>query len=169
MPYAHVYAKMTEEQKEKERARAREWHAKNYDRIREKKKQQCVDRYEKEGKHRYRENTKHYDFKLSQALKACKYRAKKNDVPFDLDLAFLLELWESQNGKCILTNREFYLGECENQTAQMNSLSIDRIQPSLGYTKGNVRLIVHHLNMAMSHFGLDALLKLVEDVKANNE
>jgi len=167
MPYKHHYDNYTEQQKEKERERAREWHRKNYDKIKERKQAAANEYYKVKGRAKYEQRCLEARDKIGKLLQAAKSRCKKNQILFDLSLDYVYDLYVQQNKVCALTKREFYLGPAVNHCASDNSLSIDRITPSLGYTEGNVRLVIHHVNMAMSVFGLDALIKLVKDIEEN--
>jgi hypothetical protein len=93
-----------------------------------------------------------------------KNRASAKRLPFDLDRAFLIELWDQNEGRCVLTKRPFDLSAYGGKgQANPNSPSIDRIEPELGYVKGNVRLIIYHLNIALSGFGTEEFTKLAKD------
>jgi hypothetical protein len=92
-------------------------------------------------------------------------RSKSKQLPFDLTEDYINYLWESQQGRCSLTNREFDLGPTERKYIPLpNTVSLDRIIPELGYTIGNVRLVVYHVNIALSDFGTDALKQLANDI-----
>jgi hypothetical protein len=169
MPRKELYAKMTEEQKDVERLRAKIWHRKNYDKIKERKQANALRYWKEVGKAKYDAGTSNVRFKLSRLINAAKSRSKTKDIPFNIDLEYMFNMYNEQGGKCCLSGREFYLGEATNKTASENSMSIDRIIPSKGYTQGNVRLVVHHVNMAMSVFGLEAFLELAKDVKKHHE
>jgi hypothetical protein len=165
MTYAHIYQKYTEEQKEKERQYARDWHKANYEKIKLRKQKQANDHYTNVGRAVYNESVTNERYKLGRLVQASKQRAKKQDLPHNLTLDYIVNLYEQQSKLCALTKREFYFGKSNGNKASANSPSIDKIDPTLGYVEGNVRLVVHHVNMAMSEFGLDALLKLVQDIK----
>ena len=102
--------------------------------------------------------------RLSHLCAKAKTRAKKLGVPFGIDTQYLISLWAKGGGRCCLTGRAFDLTPWGGhfQTGP-DSLSIDRIVPSLGYVRGNVRLIITHMNFALSHYGEDAFRKLVAD------
>ena len=74
-------------------------------------------------------------------LKSCRTRTTKSGQPkgeFDLDLSYMKSLWESQNGKCAITKVDLMLETSYNKNYQA---SLDRIDSSKGYVKGNVRYI----------------------------
>jgi hypothetical protein len=74
-------------------------------------------------------------------LKSCKTRTNKSGQPkgdFDLDLPYMKLLWEEQSGKCAITHVDLKLESSYNKNYQA---SLDRIDSSKGYVKGNVRYI----------------------------
>lgn len=79
-------------------------------------------------------------------------RAKKRGIPYDSDL---LE-WAAARytGRCELTGLEFRPNRGHGCGPAPFSPSIDRIDPLLGYTKGNCRFILHAIN-AMKGSGTD--------------
>ena len=71
-------------------------------------------------------------------------RAKKNNIPFDLDAEYLRSIW---TGVCPCFGTELRLpgfGDVASHPKQ--SCSLDRLQPALGYTKGNVAWISYFAN-----------------------
>lgn len=74
-------------------------------------------------------------------------RTTKRNFPNNLDIPYLKELWAEQNGRCALSNIPMQLGSNGNITTQA---SIDRIDSSIGYIKGNVQFVVCALNYAKS-------------------
>lgn len=78
--------------------------------------------------------------------------AKKKNVQFDLDVDYLLELYNKQEGKCyytgVILEQEVGRGRGKRSlTSIPNQLSLDRIVPSLGYTKGNVAWCSYKINV----------------------
>jgi len=87
---------------------------------------------------------------LSENLSNSKKRAKKFKWNCNLDLPYLAELWISQNGKCSLTGQ--WLDHVSGTPEYKNPYraSVDRIDNTKGYVKGNVRLLTHWANNAKS-------------------
>lgn len=93
-------------------------------------------------------------YRMNGLAGSAKHRAKSKGLPFDIDRDFLLKLWEDQEGRCALTKELFDLRIEDEKltTAKRNSPSIDRIEPSKGYVKGNVRLVTFQVNMAKGFY-----------------
>ena len=85
-------------------------------------------------------------------VRSLKQRAKTMDVPFDLDIDFVKELYSKQSGKCLLTGIAFILDKSDTSRRPF-APSIDRINSKLGYTKNNVRLVCTIVNLALNEFG----------------
>ena len=118
----------------------------------------------------YLKSCKDPTWRLSKLLAAAKQRSTNKELDFNIDLSFLLDLWNVQEGKCNLTGLAFDLNPW-GKKGQVNpqAPSIDRIKPSLGYIKGNVRLITYHMNIALSDFGEKEFENLIKHyVKGKN-
>ena len=106
------------------------------------------------------------DGRMSALVSNAKARAKKKDLPFDLTVGYMVNVWKYQDGKCPLSGRGFGL----DQTAKFRQVhpdapSIDRIEPSKGYVEGNVRLLTYHTNVCVNEYGDEILFDLIEDIQ----
>jgi hypothetical protein len=92
---------------------------------------------------------------LSENLSNSKKRATKFNWDCDLDLDYLANLWFKQQGRCALTGvlLDYESGSSNNKNPYRTS--IDRIDNSKGYVRGNVRLLTHWANNAKSTWGDD--------------
>lgn len=117
------------------------------------------------SRNEYAANMLKFEWRLKKLLSGAKGRAKLNNLDFNIDGEYLIELWKNNDGKCEVSGRVFNL-ESYGEYGQVNpdAPSIDKIIPKLGYTKGNVRLVTYHTNVAISEYGLDALVKLSQDI-----
>jgi hypothetical protein len=90
---------------------------------------------------------------IRRALTSAGRRARRKNIPFDLDLDFLLALAEEQDFRCKLTGINFFARN--NIKARINPYtpSIDRIVPALGYVKGNVRIVIFAVNAMLLDWG----------------
>lgn len=64
-----------------------------------------------------------------------KLKCKRRGWDFDVSLDYLVSLWNEQDGRCFYTGEELSLNRGKSQ---WNSASLDRMDSSRGYVKGNV-------------------------------
>lgn len=64
---------------------------------------------------------------------------RKQHLGFNIDLVYLLQVYEQQNGRCAITGVEMTYSAGKGRVA--TNISIDRIDSSLGYSRGNVQLV----------------------------
>lgn len=139
------------QRKEHRRASVRKWYKNNPKIALENNKRHYL---------KYRLDYKH---RVKHLWTNARNRAKLKQVPFDLTLEYLIGLYETQAGKCPITKRSFDLTDNETTQFNPNSPSLDRISPKLGYSQGNVRFIVYHLNVALNEYGQLEFEKLIKD------
>jgi hypothetical protein len=103
--------------------------------------------------------------RLLDLLTSARKRSKKHNLSYDLNIDWLLDLFEKQSGKCLLTNIEldFVTRPTKGNRYYPLSPSLDRINPSLGYTKDNVRLVCTAINLALNSFGEDFFEKIAKN------
>jgi hypothetical protein len=71
----------------------------------------------------------------------------KNKPEVSIDKKYIEKMWEEQSGKCDVTGVHMtYQPRDLKRTTGLNA-SIDRIDPSKGYCKGNVRIVCHMVNV----------------------
>lgn len=81
-----------------------------------------------------------------------KARSKALGVPCDIDPNYCIELFKAQQSRCHWTGAEFIL---KGPPRHPLKPSLDRIEPSLGYTKGNVVWATNFANRARSDLPAD--------------
>lgn len=108
--------------------------------------------------------------RLQKLSYMAKNRAKMKNLEYDIDGDYLYSLWIEGNGCCALTGQSFDLTKWGGK-GQVNpqAPSVDRIEPKLGYVKGNVRLITYHMNIALSDFGTDEFERLIRNYMEIND
>lgn len=106
-----------------------------------------------------------YKWRLKKLYAMAKNRARDKDVPFDIDMEHLLELWGE--GFCSLSGIPLELGRSERGKVHPYAPSLDRIKPELGYTKGNVRIVCYQMNIAISEFGLEQFEEFIKLYNTN--
>lgn len=99
---------------------------------------------------------------LKHLLYGCKTRSLQNNLNFDLNVQFIVDLYNKQNGKCAISGLPMTTRRQSGKNPY--NVSIDRIVPSLGYTKENVRLVCSHVNMMRSNLEDSQLLEFCKAV-----
>lgn len=171
----------------------RQWRDKNREKIREQRRKWAADNPDsvKASQQKYREanrdliRTKYHKTKKAQVESSvesflrkklariidkencCRESAKPKFQDCDLDLDYITDLWEAQNGRCALTNKAM--------THKFNSLfavSVDRIDSGKGYVKGNIQLVCQAINYAKNKFTNEQFLNFwnnQEETTCENE
>lgn len=127
---------------------------------------QCKDcqrkRYYKERQRILQNDFLALKYKLNAALKASKRRSKDKNLYNELNIEYLLYLWNFQKGKCALTGEQmtykFYEGRVNT------NLSIDRVDSSKGYTKDNIQLVTMAANQMKNDLTLDELTVMCRNI-----
>lgn len=125
----------------------------------------CGNRYRK--KKHYDNNPEHYKEKRTKSnsqvekriLSRVKSRAKTNGIAFDLTTADITVPDECPvlGIKLVTTN--------QGQGYHVNSPSLDRIVPELGYTSGNVRVISARANLLKNDATAHELRLVLQDLE----
>lgn len=93
-------------------------------------------------------------------VSGARHRAKRAGLPFDLDRGWAARRW---TGSCELSGVTFQRNPFGKNGPWPLSPSIDRIDPSLGYTKDNCRFILMGLNSAkLNSVGDAELLRMAQ-------
>lgn len=105
-------------------------------------------------------------YRLARVLKAAKARAKKDNLAFDLTLDYLLSI-ATEN--CPVDNLplQWEVKAQKDAGPSPRSPSIDKLIPSLGYTKGNVRIICHQYNSWKRDMTIGDMRTLLAYLKQN--
>lgn len=89
---------------------------------------------------------------------------KKRFKEVDVDLQYLKELWESQNGICPYTGIRMNLPTYNSNFDYFTVASLDRIDSTKGYIKGNVQYVllpINFLKSTMSDISVKRFLKQI--------
>jgi hypothetical protein len=131
------------------RIRWNKWRAANKDKI---KRNPDMEKISKQSSPR-----RFLTDKMAHAKRVC----KKKNIKFDIDLNFLEQLWDEQNGRCALTGvRMSY------QNGDLLSVRLNLIEEEEGYTKDNVQLICDGANrLKKSGTNVD-VIRFLQEVKS---
>ena len=93
------------------------------------------------------------------ALRNAKRRITKNGHELFLNVDDVVELWEKQSGVCAYSGREMTFS-----SKSLNTMSLERIDSSIGYTKENTILVCNAINRMKSNFELEDFRAMCLDV-----
>jgi hypothetical protein len=100
----------------------------------------------KEGNNKSREKKySTFDGRISTFLSSCKKNSEKRKNEFSLTKEDLIEMWETQGGICCYTGIEM-----TTLPAKPNSVSVERVDNSIGYTRENTVLVCNEINAMKS-------------------
>lgn len=87
-------------------------------------------------------------------------RARKKQIPFDLDAKFLWELLQKQQNKCAISGLDIKI--------DLNA-SIDRIDSTKGYTKDNIWWVHQDVNKMKMDLKLEYFIEMCQIIINNKE
>lgn len=101
---------------------------------------------------------------VNDRMYSAKTRAKKKNIFYDLDMEYLVQLWDEQMGLCALSGVEMgYTG------TGWASASLDRIDPDKGYAKGNVQWVCWRVNDAKSNMKNEDFITMCRAIVLEDE
>ena len=109
-----------------------------------------------------REKTRQLTKRAQCLVSYARRRARAKGMAFDLDSHIPDIQARIDAGRCEMTGIAFTL----NGGIRWDSPSLDRKNPSLGYTASNVRVIIHALNSAMGNWGEQRLIEIVDAMQS---
>ena len=95
-------------------------------------------------------------------------RAKRRQKDCDLTLYQMKEVWDRQQGICVYSKVKLIPWRSSKKADFLYTMSLDRINSSLGYTKDNIQFIsicMNHLKNKMSHEQMLEVLQIIKKDK----
>ena len=108
---------------------------------------------------------------LARAITLTRYEAKnRRNLEFNIDLAYLIDILQTQNNRCALTGweLEFTHGGGLHRTNPL-VCTMDRINNNQGYIRGNVQLTCWHPNKIKNNMSNDDFIKMCKAVTLHCE
>lgn len=91
-------------------------------------------------------------------------RAKRQDLEFNLTPEYLKELYENQNGLCAITGIQIILNSNTRLEKDLSLASVDRIDNSLGYVKGNIHFTCLGFNYMRNSTSLEHAVSFLNKI-----
>jgi hypothetical protein len=92
-----------------------------------------------------------------------KNSAKKRKISVEVDDSYLWKLYENQDKKCALSSLPISFGDYKHK----HTASLDRIDSSKGYVKGNIQWVHKDINIMKNTFSVEEFRKLCKLVCEN--
>ncbi len=93
-------------------------------------------------------------------------RVKSRDKECNINLDYLLEIWDLQKGICPYTGIQLKNPSYSKKNCKIYTASLDRIDSSKGYIEGNVQFIsmsINNMKNSMSHEETIKLCKIIAE------
>lgn len=101
---------------------------------------------------------------LERYFKQVKERARVKNFEINIDCQYLQELWDKQNGKCVLSGLTIDLRI--NWQKHLQTASLDRKDNSKGYIKGNIQWVHKDINNMKYTFTEEYFIGLCQAVSS---
>jgi hypothetical protein len=110
---------------------------------------------------------------LNHLVHFARKSARDDNREFNINKHYLLKIYKLQKGRCAYTcNKLFIITERARQKLKLNhypyKMSLDRIDPSEGYIKGNVQLVTYRFNRIKSDLHNSELFRMFRAVANRN-
>lgn len=104
------------------------------------------------------------ELRLFSKLKNLCTKAKLRNQEYDLavDWEYLLSLWDQQNGLCAYSKMPLFI-----EANHPHVVSLDRVDSSKGYVKGNLQLVSWMINKMKQDFGEKEFLQVCFKIAEN--
>jgi len=102
--------------------------------------------------------TKTVEGRMRKIFNAAKSRSLKDNIPFDITIEFVFDLFRKQEAKC------FYSGIEMTSKIGRTGISIDKKTPNIGYTKDNTVLttwLVNNMKRDLTEQQFKEMCKLI--------
>lgn len=97
---------------------------------------------------------------FADLLKTSKQSAKKRNIDcHELDVDFLVSLYNQQEGKCAISG--IPMTHVAGQGVIPTNISMDRIDNSIGYRKDNIQLTCRFINQAKMNMSMEQFTELL--------
>lgn len=110
----------------------------------------------------------HPNLAFGKALSNAKNRSKKRSVPFDLDKEYIIDLYKVQSGKCYYSGMPLNIIKGDlSRVHDEFKMTLDCIDPSLGYVRGNVVWCAYCVNSFKQNMSKEDMLEVCYSILNN--
>lgn len=102
---------------------------------------------------------------INIVVNGCFRNSKFKKLEYNIDYKYIDDLFNSQNGKCSITGLVLKLPTRKKNTKIFETASLDRIDSSIGYIKGNVQFVALGINYMKNKFSQDDVIKMIELIR----
>ena len=92
-------------------------------------------------------------------LQNAKKSARSRQNEFELDILDVVEMWNQQSQICAYSGKVMTL-----EHGKLNTVSIERIDSNIGYTKSNTILVCNAINRMKSNFAFEEFFEMCKSV-----
>lgn len=96
---------------------------------------------------------------IKSLLYAKKQDKREFEGGYEIDIDFLIDLYNIQEGKCAISGIE--MTHIKGKGFNLYNISIDRINPLIGYTKLNTQLVCLWANVSKNYLTMDEFKKFI--------
>ena len=121
-------------------------------RMRKARYRKNIDKHREKDRQRWRESWE--SRKISKVRSMCKAK----NIDFDLTVDWLEKQFEKQKYKC------FYSGVYLDTTKKLFKPTLERLDPSRGYTQDNVVLATYFFNMGRNNAPIEQVYEMIEKI-----
>jgi len=104
---------------------------------------------------------------IKDILNGIKSRSRTKNLKFELTVEFLIDMFNNQNGECAISKEKMTYIRSKGRI--QTNISVDKINPSLGYTKDNVQLLCVIINIMKSNLSMSELKHFCNLILKHND
>jgi len=102
---------------------------------------------------------------FGRAVSNARSRASKKGIPFDITKDFIVTLFEEQSGRCFYSDIQLNIvKENKERTHDPFKMSLDCIDPELGYVEGNVVWCAYCVNALKLKMTVESMVDVCREI-----
>jgi hypothetical protein len=102
---------------------------------------------------------------FGRAVSNARSRAAKRGIPFDLTRAEVMDMFEEQGGRCYYSDIKLNIVKLDaSRTHDPFKMSLDCVDPALGYVKGNVVWCSYCVNALKLKMSKESMIEVCRSI-----